>query len=76
MLANKIQQLKLLLPAAYFSKIVVRFADEPMESETFHIGITGYQNLAGEDVVYDWRSPIASLYYDQVLGASAYTANG
>lgn len=75
-LTNKIQQLKLLLPAAYFSKIVVRFADEPTESETFHIGITGYQNLAGEDVVYDWRSPIASLYYDQVLGASAYTANG
>lgn len=36
-LTNKIQQLKLLLPAAYFSKIVVRFADEPTESETFHI---------------------------------------
>ncbi|MFC6169838.1 HelD family protein [Loigolactobacillus jiayinensis] len=75
-LENKLRQLKLLLPAAYFSKINVRFADEPTVVDSFYIGITGYQTQVGEDLVYDWRSPIASLYYDQILGASSYVANG
>ncbi|MFD0896414.1 HelD family protein [Loigolactobacillus binensis] len=75
-LANKLRQIKLLLPAAYFGKVVVHFADEPAVSTPFYIGVTGYQTRAATDLVYDWRSSIAGLYYDQVLGASSYQANG
>ena len=55
----------------YFGKIKIRFDDG--ERESFYIGLT---SIISEDdvVVNDWRSPIASLFYNARLGQTSYTA--
>lgn len=34
-----------------------------------------FTNLDGDSRIYDWRSPIASLFYNNVLGDSSYLVN-
>lgn len=72
--ANKLAQVKRLLPQAYFGKVVVDYFDQE-EKQSFYIGVNGF-NEENENLVYDWRSPVAELFYNNVLGASAYWANG
>lgn len=52
----------------YFSRI--DFTSEG-ENDTFYIGITGVDEDY-EPVVYDWRAPIANLYYNYGVGPSKY----
>src|SRR5699024_6321277 len=47
--------------------------DEP--NEGFYIGINGFADEAGDNLIYDWRSPIAELFYNNTLGASSYQVN-
>lgn len=63
-----------LLAAPYFGKITVDFLDDEPE-EPFYIGINGFANDAGDYLVYDWRSPIAELFYNNQMGSSFYTVN-
>lgn len=72
--ANKLAQVKRLLLQAYFGKVVVDYFDQE-EKQSFYIGVNGF-NEENENLVYDWRSPVAELFYNNVLGASAYWANG
>jgi DNA helicase-2/ATP-dependent DNA helicase PcrA len=63
-----------LLKSAYFGKIDVDFLDdEPTES--FYIGINGFADEESHNLIYDWRSPIAELFYNNTLGNSAYQVN-
>jgi DNA helicase-2/ATP-dependent DNA helicase PcrA len=58
----------------YFSRIDIKFQDESSgEIHTFYIGKTSL--LRKEDkhpLILDWRSPLASVYYDGRLGNVTY----
>lgn len=71
---NRLAQVERLLPQAYFGKVVVDYFDNE-KSQPFYIGINGFSS-ENENLVYDWRSPIAELFYNNVLGKSHYLANG
>ncbi len=62
-----------LLQSPYFGRI--DFTEDGSESAEFYIGLTG---LRGDDVVdilvYDWRAPVSSLFYDYDVGPASYEA--
>ncbi|MBA1325928.1 ATP-dependent DNA helicase IV [Enterococcus faecium] len=69
---NQLAKIERLLKSPYFGKVVVDFLDnEPKES--FYIGTANFTDDADENLVYDWRSPIAELFYNNMLGPSSYT---
>ncbi|MGY3766272.1 HelD family protein [Vagococcus vulneris] len=63
-----------LLAKPYFGKIIVDFLDDE-QPEPFYIGINGFANDAGDYLIYDWRSPIAELFYNNEMGHSSYVVN-
>ncbi len=63
-----------LLQSPYFGKIVVDFLDGE-SAESFYIGINGFAVEDSHNLVYDWRSPIAELFYNNTLGDSSYQVN-
>ncbi|EGG35629.1 RNA polymerase recycling motor HelD [Paenibacillus sp. HGF5] len=61
-----------LLPSPYFGR--VDFLEDGMNlSEQIYIGVSSFIDEDGMNfLVYDWRTPIASLYYDHSPGAASY----
>ena len=69
---NQLAKIERLLKSPYFGKVVVDFLDnEPKES--FYIGTANFTDDADENLVYDGRSPIAELFYNNMIGPSSYT---
>ncbi len=69
---NQLAKIERLLKSPYFGKVVVDFLDnEPKES--FYNGTANFTDDADENLVYDWRSPIAELFYNNMIGPSSYT---
>lgn len=69
---NQLAKIERLLKSPYFGKVVVDFLDnEPKES--FYIGTANFTDDADENLVYDWRSPIVELFYNNMIGPSSYT---
>lgn len=69
---KQLAKIERLLKSPYFGKVVVDFLDnEPKES--FYIGTANFTDDADENLVYDWRSPIAELFYNNMIGPSSYT---
>jgi len=64
--------LKRLLPSPYFGRI--DFEEDGVGfSEQIYIGVSSFADTDGLNfLVYDWRTPIASMYYDYSPGAAAY----
>ena len=56
----------------YFASIV--FEDEDHEKFDVYISMTYLKNDNLENILYDWRSPICSLYYDFENGPCYYEA--
>lgn len=55
----------------YFARI--DFREKRYNTETFYIGKFGLNNeLKNEEIVIDWRAPIANLYYSGTYGESQY----
>ncbi|MDQ8550549.1 AAA family ATPase [Enterococcus faecium] len=68
---NQLAKIERLLKSPYFGKVVVDFLDnEPKES--FYNGTANFTDDADENLVYDWRSPIAELFYNNMIGPSSY----
>ncbi|QJD85611.1 RNA polymerase recycling motor HelD [Cohnella herbarum] len=70
------KNMKRLLPSPYFGRF--DFQEDGLSlSEQIYIGVSSF---VGEDglsfLVYDWRTPIASLYYDYSPGEAAYETPG
>ncbi len=65
-----------LLPSPYFGRI--DFQEDGLSfSEQIYIGVSSFVDVDGLSfLVYDWRTPIASMYYDYSPGASAYETPG
>ncbi len=73
---NKILLLENMIKSPYFARIDFKFDDE----DTFEKIYIGRSSLKKDDTnefyVYDWRSPIASVFYRFVLGQVFYDAPG
>ncbi|MFD1953197.1 RNA polymerase recycling motor HelD [Paenibacillus thailandensis] len=65
-----------LLPSPYFGRIDFR-EDGERSAEQVYIGVSSFVDTDGMSfLIYDWRTPIASLYYDHSPGAAAYETPG
>src|SRR5690606_25723917 len=60
----------------YFGRI--DFLEEGFsEQEKIYIGISSLMDASGEDfLIYDWRAPISSVYYDYEPGPAQYKTPG
>ncbi|MCR8847533.1 UvrD-helicase domain-containing protein [Rossellomorea sp. SC111] len=59
----------------YFGRI--DFTEEGERTERVYIGISTLTDQTGEDfLIYDWRAPISSVYYDYPPGQAEYTTPG
>ena len=65
---DKIELYKRAASIPYFGKITCDFKDD---KENVYIGITSVEQ-DNNFYVYDWRSPIASLFYNYELGDASY----
>lgn len=74
--AKKIQQLERLIKSAYFARI--DFCTEGIEMyEKIYIGRGMLSADIGKEIhIFDWRSPIASLFYRFETGNAYYDAPG
>ncbi|OFA09463.1 helicase IV [Lentilactobacillus sunkii] len=70
-LKNQLSTLKDLKKSPYFGRIDIQDDDED-ETEKLYIGIASLENDDGEFLVYDWRAPISSVYYNGTLGDVNY----
>lgn len=70
------KSMKRLLPSPYFGRF--DFQEDGLSyCEQIYIGVSSFVDVDGMSfLVYDWRSPIASMYYDYSLGASTYETPG
>ena len=63
-----------MLYSPYFGRVDFRFEDEE-EAESFHIGIGNFSEAPGmTPLIYDWRAPISSLFYDYDRGPASFEA--
>ncbi|WP_086350805.1 HelD family protein [Candidatus Enterococcus clewellii] len=69
-----LEKVKRLLAAPYFGKITVDFLDDE-ELEDFYIGINNFADESSNNLIYDWRSPIAELFYNNTIGPSSYSVH-
>jgi len=75
-LMGRIQALRNMLEAPYFARIDILFEGE-REAEPVYIGrATLKDDLTHEIYVYDWRSPVASVFYRFGTGPVHYDAPG
>ena len=71
---KKIAQLEKVMEAPYFARVDFRF-DCAGDAEPIYIGRTSLlEEHSYEIVVYDWRSPIAGLFYRFGVGPAHYQA--
>ncbi len=75
MLAKR-SRLKRMLDSPYFGRVDFCF-DGDEEAETFYIGIGSFaEKKGGIPLIYDWRAPVSSLFYDYDQGEASYEAPG
>ena len=72
---EKLGRVKRLLKAPYFARVKLQF-DPEEEPEDYYIGSVGVSENAWEQLVVDWRSPIAETYYNQENGRTFYMVDG
>lgn len=73
---NKLNVLHRMQDVPYFGRI--DFTEEGTSTtERFYIGISTLRDLSGENfLIYDWRAPISSVYYNYSPGPAEYTTPG
>jgi len=76
LLVQQWKSMNRLLPSPYFGRI--DFQEDGLGfSEQVYIGVSSFVDVDGMSfLVYDWRTPIASLYYDYSPGAVAFETPG
>ncbi len=69
------ERLERMLDTPYFGRIDFRESSAKSEVMPVYIGVhTFYDFDTRTGLIYDWRAPIASMYYDYELGDAAYTS--
>ena len=70
--AAYLDKLKRLRQSPYFGRIDFREQDDS-QAETIYLGIASFREEDSDDfLVYDWRAPVSSLYYDYPPGPAEY----
>ncbi|NEZ46235.1 AAA family ATPase [Clostridium niameyense] len=70
---NTLEKYKEATENPYFARI--DFREKRRDTESFYIGKIGLDNMdKGEEMVIDWRAPIADLYYSGTEGTCFYKA--
>lgn len=70
------RRLKRMLDAPFFGSVDFVYDGEE-EPEIFYIGIGSFaKRTGGTPLVYDWRAPVSSLFYDYDKGEASYEAPG
>lgn len=72
---EKVKAISLLLKRPYFAKLILRFPNRSKPREIY-LGAVGFSDKEKGQLVYDWRSPVAEVYYNQSQGRVSYEANG
>ncbi|MQS75304.1 RNA polymerase recycling motor HelD [Companilactobacillus halodurans] len=65
--------LKKLEKTPFFARLDFQEKGEP-KKETVYIGLSSFTDKNDHFLVYDWRAPISSIYYDGKLGEVQYQA--
>lgn len=69
-----LKRYKKLLDSPFFGSVEFLY-DGEKEAETFYIGIGNFSENRGDvPLIYDWRAPISSLFYDYDKGTASYEA--
>ncbi len=69
-------RLKKMLDSPYFGRVDFCYEDEE-DSESFYIGIGNFARHTGSvPLIFDWRAPVSSLFYDYEKGPAAYESPG
>ncbi|MFD1671465.1 RNA polymerase recycling motor HelD [Agrilactobacillus yilanensis] len=55
----------------YFARVDFHEHGEP-KKEKIYIGLSSFSDEQGKFLIYDWRAPISSIYYEGKLGAVTY----
>lgn len=70
------RRLKRMLDAPFFGSVEFVYDGED-EPEDFYIGIGNFARERGAlPLIYDWRAPVSSLFYDYDKGEASYKAPG
>ncbi len=68
------QKIAKLINSPYFGRIDFR-ENEEIKETPFYIGIHSFGDENSKEVlIYDWRAPISSMFYDFEIGKAYYTA--
>ncbi|MCL0312846.1 AAA family ATPase [Apilactobacillus sp. TMW 2.2459] len=68
---NQLKKLKDLANSPYFGRIDIQDDDDP-DIEKLYIGTSSFVDKDQNFLVYDWRAPISSIYYNGTLGETSY----
>ena len=71
--ADLLETLERLESRPYFARIDFKETDDA-EAETIYIGLASFTDQPDHFLVYDWRAPISSIYYEGELGKVSYQA--
>lgn len=71
-LGKRLETVNKLLESPYFAKIELVF-DDSEDPEEYYIGRAAISENGYDQMVVDWRSPIAEVYYNQENGHTSYT---
>lgn len=73
---QNLTKLRLLKETPYFGRI--DFYDDELDSvKQIYIGVASLiDEETGEHLVYDWRAPVSSMFYDYGLGKAQYQSPG
>ncbi len=73
-LGKRLRTITKLLESPYFAKVTVQF-DPSEEPESYYIGRASISQNRYQQMIIDWRSPIAEVYYNQENGHTHYTVD-
>lgn len=72
---DKRNRLGKILDIPYFGRIDFRETKQGSETLPLYIGIhTFYDSDRKANLIYDWRAPISSMFYDHELGEATYSS--
>jgi len=67
-------KLQKLIQSPYFGRIDFAASENP-NGDVFYIGIYGFSDSESSDhIIFDWRAPISSMFYDFEIGPAHYLA--
>lgn len=69
--SEQLAKMQILYKSPYFGRISLE--NEQGEREHLYIGLSTFREPVSEDVlIYDWRAPISSLFYENKVGPARY----